>query len=177
MKSTYKAGIVGVVVGTLFFVGTLASQAQETFFIEGARNSQIQREAELTVAGGMMTRALNAALQGKTVEPIPQDIVNIFKKHGAYNQLSNFMIAVNLLEKESGKSLGHLLPNTPSTIAKGGHFRGHEEGWGGWGEFGYFAVVGFIFSLWAHTWVARSSRPPMEEEEEEEEYMEYKKAA
>ncbi len=133
------------------------------------------RRVQIDVAGGVMATMLQANLRGEETGPIPQEVIDTMRRNGAYKQLSNFALAVSMLEGETGVSLSHLIPNeslTPGT----GTFASIDQGWGGFAEYGFFAIAGFVFLMWATAWVVLRDGPPSAEKEEEE-FVEYRKAA
>lgn len=136
--------------------------------------------AQKNWATDVMGKAVFTSLQGEVSPPVPSDAVLTVKSTMGFGALDNFRFATGLLEDETGRPMAHLLPAVV-TAASSGSQRGASEGWGGFWEFGFFAMTGFLFSMWTLARTAmRDGVPgvPIEgEEEAEEEYVEYKKAA
>lgn len=153
------------------------ADAQESFSAsQEVLGRQIARRAELGFVGSVMANTLFAALQGEEIAPISQGVIDTLGRNGAYNQLSNFILAVNLLENETGKSLSFIIPDlVPPVVAGTVGYDARDRGWGGFAEYGAFAVSGFVFSMWVFGLTTMSLKPPMEAEEEE--FEAYQKAA
>ncbi len=140
-----------------------------------ALGAQISRNAQLDFAGSIVTNALYSVLDGQGSEPVSPEIMDIFRKYEAYNQLTNFKLGIQLLENENGQSFSHIIPDVVATADVTTGYSSREQGWGGFAEYGVFAVVGFIFSMWTFGWSSIHLKPPMETEEEE--FEAYQKAA
>ncbi len=143
--------------------------AQETL------GRQVLRQAQLDYAGGIMATTLQASIRGEDAGPISQELVSVVRRNTGYNQLSNFALAASMLEGETGISLSHIFPSE-SPAADSGTYAAIDQGWGGFAEFGFFSIAGFVFLMWAAGWVVKNAGSPLEGKEEEE-FVEYQEAA
>lgn len=138
---------------------------------------KIALQAQLNYAGGLMASALYASLQGKETVPIPNELFRILRKNRAFDQLSDFGLAVTLLEKERGLPLSLLLSEKSiQGEASSASMTPVNKGWGGFLEFGLFSVIGFLFSGWAFSQTLQQDKAPRGDEEMEA-YEEYQHAA
>lgn len=137
---------------------------------------QLRQRVQLEAAGKFMASALESTLRGEITSPISKNVINSVLENRGYNQLSNFVLAVTLLEKErGGTSLSHLISNIKNTPAVGSS-RVVDKGWGGFAEYGFAAIAGFLFMIWGAGISLQNNRPPMAETDEETS-IEYPKAA
>ncbi|MFQ5588550.1 MAG: hypothetical protein ACE5F7_06895 [Nitrospiria bacterium] len=161
------------------FGDVIQAEAQESYFAsQEALGREISREAQLKFAGSVMANTLYAALRGEEVTPVSHAVTGVFRKHGAYADLANFRLGVSLLENETDRPLSHIIPEIrmASTGLTAG-YASKEQGWGGFAEYGGFALFGFIFSMWAFVWTVMNAYPIASGAVEEEEYEAYQKAA
>ncbi len=139
---------------------------------------------QLNWATEEMRKGLFASVQGRNPVPMPSQVLGIIQSSVGIGALNDFRLATTLLENETGQPMTQLLPAFV-TVRSSGSARNVLGGWGGFAEFGFFAVTGFIFSMWILAGDAMRNKPPIEGEEEEEEeeeeavaeYAEYREAA
>ncbi len=134
--------------------------------------------AKLNWAIAEMGKAVFATVQGEAASPISGDAIHIIQSSLGFGAFDDFRLATTLLESETGQPMAQLLPASV-TVASSGSAGNVSEGWGGFAEFGLFAVTGFVFSMWILAGEAMRNKPPMKGEEEEAvaEYAEYREAA
>ncbi len=144
----------------------ILEEAQADFLAsQEVLGQQILRQAQIDYGAGIMTAALLSTLEDKKTAPISQEVINIVKRNGGYSQLSNFALAVSMMENDTGKSLSHLLPSRTTTDGSVTASR-IDRGWGGFGEFGFFAIAGALFMMYAVGSVIQNAAPPMAGEDE-----------
>lgn len=154
----------GLLVGKIQegFGKIILEEAQADFLTsQEVLGKRILQQAQIDYSIGIMTSALRSALEGKKTAPISKEVVDIAKRNGGYRQLSNFALAVSLLEGDTGMTPSHLLPSRFTTTSGTVTASSSERGWGGFAEFGIFAIAGILFMMYSAVSQIQSDGPPM----------------
>ncbi|MFQ5597813.1 MAG: hypothetical protein ACE5GK_07160 [Nitrospiria bacterium] len=134
----------------------------------------VVRNAQVNWAAGEMGKGLFARVQGRNTDPIPSEVVGIVRSGLGFGVLDDFRLGLTLLENETGQPMRQLVP-APATVASSAYPVTVSGGWGGFAEFGFFSVLGFVFVGWM--WFSIVTHDVALYEEKEEAPLEYKKAA
>ncbi len=145
-----------------------AGQGQE------ALGRQIVKGARLHWASGEMGKAVFATIQGRITPGISREVIRTIQTTGGFGHEKDFRIGLAVLTGERGRELTQLMP-PEITTASGSAVTYAGAGWGGFAEYGFATVAGFIFVMYLFAGIMTDVEPPVEKEEEK--TYEYQKAA
>jgi len=138
-----------------------------------AMGRQIVKEARLHWASGEMGKAVFATIQGRITPEISGEVIRTIQTTGGFGHEEDFRIGLTVLAGERGRELTQLMP--PEFIPTSGTATYADAGWGGFAEYGFASVAGFIFVMYLFAGIMTDVEPPVEKEEEKP--YEYQKAA
>lgn len=140
-----------------------------------ALGAQIARTARLSWASGEMSKAVFATTQGRITPEISGEVIRTVQSAGGFGHTEDFRLGLSVLASEGGSAFTELMPSeVTSAPTRAATYAG--VGWGGFAEYGFASVAGFIFAMWLFSNSVTSLEPPVEKGEEEELY-EYLEAA
>lgn len=131
-----------------------------------ARESQTA--AEVNRVGGMMAQIAYDTLEGRNTEMIPSEMFTSLRSARAFDAEQNFRLAMVLLAAETGKPMTEILPPTLNAPSTGATYAGSgvSPGWGGFGEYGVWSILSFLYVGYLFCRNAYDLRPQKEEAEE-----------
>lgn len=139
-----------------------------------ALGRQILREARLDWASGEMGNAVFATARGKITPAISGEVIQAVQTTGGFGLVDDFRIGLTLLAGERGTVFSRLMGSKtmPASVSAVTYA---DAGWGGFAEYGFATVAGFIFVMYLFAGIMIDVEPPVEKEEEKP--YEYQKAA
>lgn len=139
-----------------------------------ALGRQIVKTARLNWASEEMAKSVFATIQGRITPEIPGEVIRTVQTTGGFGHEGDFRLGLSVLAGERGKELTQLMP-PEITPAPGSAVTYADTGWGGFAEYGFATVAGFIFAMYLLAGIMTDVEPPAEKEEEKP--YEYPKAA
>jgi len=143
-----------------------------------ALGQEISNNAQIQWASAMMAGAVQATLEGKVIEPLSPEILQRLRRtSGGFEAENTFRLALSLLETETGKAMMQVLPSQEAlAVFSASTLQSGAGGLGGFAEFGFWALLGFVFIGWMAFKDYSMTMPPALEVEEEAAWL-YKEAA
>ncbi len=105
---------------------------------------EIQTAALVNWTGALMAQRAYETLAGNNTEAIPVAMFATLRSAGAFEHEQNFRLAMSIMAAESGMPMTQILPQTP-VITASGSFERVSSGWGGFGEYGLWSILAFLF--------------------------------
>ncbi len=136
---------------------------------------QIVKTARLNWARGEMGKAVFATTQGRMMPEISGTVIRTVQSTGGFGHEADFRIGLTALASERGRGFSELMPSEITPVS-GSAVTYADAGWGGFAEYGFATVSGFIFVMWLFANSMINLKPPVEKGEELP-YEEYRKAA
>jgi len=128
---------------------------------------EIQRGTEVDRIGGMMVQIAYDTLEGRNTAMIPSEMFAALRSARAFDAEENFRLAMVLLAAETGMPMTEILPQVPGAPS-GISFSGAavSSGWGGFGEYGIWSILSFLYIGYLFGKNAFDLRPQGEEVQE-----------
>jgi hypothetical protein len=135
---------------------------------------QIVKAARLDWASEEMAKSVFATIQGRITPEISGEVIRTLESTGGFGHAEDFRLGLFVLAGERGERFTQLMPPAIAPLTtRGATYAG--AGWGGFAEYGFATVAGFIFVMYLFAGILTDVEPPVEKEEEKP--YEYPKAA
>lgn len=135
----------------------LAAARMQEGRIQEALGKQAARTARLRWAEGELSRSAQSAFFAPSLEVVPlsfiEEALSTLRKEQGYLYEEDLRLALTLIDRERGQMLlPRIFPPQERTVSPAG--MGYTGmGKGGFWEFGFFALAGFLGVILAYTWV------------------------
>jgi hypothetical protein len=127
---------------------------------------EVQRRARFAWAEAALARSVQGVLLSST-EPekarISEEVLSILREGSGRTHEENLLRAKTLMDKDLGSALGQIVPSRPEPIQPTVDMTVPAPGWGGFGEFGLPALLGFFWAIGFFLWIWTGlEHPPLE---------------
>jgi hypothetical protein len=145
----------------------LALNAQRRAEIEQEKlGRDIQRRAHFVWAENELARSVQMALLSSLAlekSQVPNGVFSVLRRETGRTHEEELRMATALMDEEKGEALERILPSGPASVSSSAPTVRTDTGWGGFGEFGLPALLGFLGALSVILWFwIALDRPPSE---------------